>query len=163
MLDKKDYYPLIHVEEIRAILNTISLFGGLDEKQLHTVCTMLKGAHYQTDEAIFKQGDEPTHLYIVRSGDVRIVVNVDTEPHEIADFCQGACFGEMALIGIHPHSASAIAMSDTEILALSSDALHSIYSVDKELFGKLILNVARDACRRLHRADATLLEYFNKK
>ena len=161
MPEEKAYYPLIHLDEIKGILSKISFFGGLSERQLKAVYELLKGVRYKKDEIIFKQGDDPPYLYIIKSGEVRIVVDIDTEPLELADFREGACIGEMALIGIQPHSASAVAITDTELMVLSSDALHSIYTMDKELFSLLILNIAREACRRLHKADEVLLHYVH--
>ncbi|MBN1493431.1 MAG: cyclic nucleotide-binding domain-containing protein [Candidatus Omnitrophica bacterium] len=163
MADKKKYYELTSVNEIKAILKKISLFGGLTEKQLKTVYKLLKGVRYKKDDIIFKQGDDPRFLYIIKSGEIRIVVNIDTEPLELADFREGACIGEMALIGIQPHSATAVAIVDTEFMVLSSDALYSIHTTDKELFSLLILNLAREACRRLHKADEVMLHYVHNQ
>jgi len=71
----------------------------------------------------------------------------------------GRCFGETSAIGILPHSASAVAVEDTELIVLSTRALHRLYLEDTKLFGMLILNIAREACRRLHRTDEILLHY----
>jgi hypothetical protein len=46
---------------------------------------------------------------------------------------------------------------------LSKKALMSIYESDKELFGILILNIAREVCGRLHSTDDILLHYLLKK
>ncbi len=75
----------------------------------------------------------------------------------------GDCFGETAAIGIQPHSASALAVEDTELIVLSRAALLSIFDSDKELFGMLILNIAREACRRLHKSDEIFLHYVRAK
>jgi CRP/FNR family transcriptional regulator, cyclic AMP receptor protein len=161
MVAEKKHSMLINAKEIKAILNKIAIFGGFSRKQLDSFLRLLKCITYKKDEFIFKQGDEPTHIYIIRSGEVRIVVNVETEALVIADFREGDCFGETAVIGIQPHSASALAIKDTELIVITAEALLSIYKSDKELFGKLILNIAREACRRLHKADKVLLHYVH--
>jgi CRP-like cAMP-binding protein len=161
MVADKKYYSLVNIAEVKAILSKIAIFGGLNSKQLDSLFRLLKLVTYKKDEFIFKQEDEPTHIYIVRSGEVRIVVNVEAEALVIADFREGDCFGETAVIGIQPHSASALATKDTELIVITAEALLSIYKSDKELFGRLILNIAREACRRLHKADEVLLHYVH--
>jgi CRP-like cAMP-binding protein len=161
MAVEKKYYSLVHIAKVKAILNKIAIFGGLSEQQLDSLFPLLRRASYKKDEFIFKQGDEPTHIYIVRSGEIRIVVDIDTEPLAIANFKEGDCFGETAVIGIQPHSASALAIKDTEVIVLTAEALLSIHKSDKDLFGRLILNIAREACRRLHKADEVMLHYVH--
>jgi CRP-like cAMP-binding protein len=67
------------------------------------------------------------------------------------------------VIGIQPHRGTAIAMTDTDLIVLSRNTLLSIYESDKELFSILILNIAREVCRRLHESDDILLHYVLKK
>jgi CRP-like cAMP-binding protein len=160
---KKIYLPLLDIENVVPILNKIAIFGGLSQKQLYFLFRLLKKVSYCAQEYIFKEGEEPSHIYIVRSGRVKMVVGVEDTPLEIISFGVGQCFGETSVIAIEPHSASAIAVEDTELIVLSRQALLSIFDADKELFGMLILNIAREACRRLHRTDETLLHYFSTR
>ncbi|OGX37806.1 MAG: hypothetical protein A3D87_00730 [Omnitrophica WOR_2 bacterium RIFCSPHIGHO2_02_FULL_50_17] len=157
------YYPLFDIENILPILNKIAIFGGLSDKQLYTIFRLLQKVSYKAGDFIFKQGDSPSHIYIVRSGRIKIIADADETPLEIITFEVGDCFGETAAIGIQPHSASAVAVEDTELIVLSLAALLSIFDSDKELFGMLILNIAREACRRLHKTDEILLHYVRVK
>ncbi len=159
----KRYLPLLNIKDVLHILNKISIFGGFNEKQLNIVFKLLKKVSYKEGERIFDEGSEPTHIYIVRSGEVKIVIDADNEPLEIFAFKPGNCFGETALIGIQPHSATAIAVVYTELIVLSGEDLLSISEQDKELFGLLLLNIAREACRRLHKTDEILLHYVHRK
>ena len=81
--------PLLDVEDVRPILNEISIFAGLSEKQLHTLFRLLEKAHYKTGEKIFEQGSRPSHIYIVRSGSVKLVVNAEQTPLELIVFEEG--------------------------------------------------------------------------
>ena len=160
--EKKQNHSL-NIEEITPILNKISIFGGLSEKQLHTLFQLLEQVSYKTDEYVFKQGTDPSHIYVVISGTVKIIMEENGTPLELITFSEGHNFGETAVIGIQPHSASALAIEDTELIILSRQALLSLHESDAELFGILILNIAREACRRIHNTDETLLHYFCKK
>lgn len=160
--NKKQNHSL-NIEEITPILNKISIFGGLSEKQLNTLFKLLEQVSYKADEYVFKQGSDPSHIYIVISGTVKIIMEENGTPLELITFSEGHNFGETAVIGIQPHSASALAIEDTELIILSRQALLSLHDSDAELFGILILNIAREACRRIHNTDETLLHYFCKK
>ncbi len=153
--------PLLEIERVLPILEKISLFGGLTEKQLATLFRKLDVMHVAQDEYIFQQGDAPSHIYIVLRGRVRVFVSADGTPLELVEFNEGRCFGETSVIGVQPHTANAIAVEASDLMVLSRQALHTIFDEDKELFGMLILNIAREAARRLHAAEETLLHYFS--
>ena len=67
--------------------------------------------------------------------------------------------GETSVIGIVTHGATAMAMEETDLIVLSRQAILSLYKSDVELFAVLIWDIAREACRRLHKADEVLLHY----
>ena len=163
MNDNNSYEPLLDIENVLTILNKISILAGLSESQLYTLFRLLYKISFKPNETVFKQGDQPDHIYIVKKGKVKLVVYEDDTPLELIVFDEGQCFGEVSVIGIQPHKATAIALDDTELIILSRKALMSIYESDKELFGILILNIAREVCRRLHATDDILLHYLLKK
>lgn len=160
----KDSIPIKELDEILKILNKISIFGGLNSRQLAFIFNLLKKVHYAPGEFIFKKGDNPSHIYIVESGEVELALEVE-EGHFLAKaiFTVGQCFGETSVIGIQPHTAHAISKMECDLIVLSRKALMSIFNEDKELFSLLILNIAREACRRLSEADEGLLHYFSDK
>lgn len=160
--EEQRQFPL-DVDHVMSILNQISLLGGLTEEQLHRIFPLLGSMRHEKGAVIFEQGGRPTHIYIVQSGCVKMVVDVDGTVMELIEFGTGQCFGETSVIGIQPHSATALAMEDTELIILSRDALHSLYKTDKDIFGMVVLNIAREACRRLYHTDEILLHYALSK
>lgn len=146
-------------EAIRPLVNAISILGGLNDQQLRSIVARMDEASYASGTRIFEQGQSPSHIFVIRRGRVRIVANIDSEPLELVEYGQGQCFGETSAIGIEPHSATAVAVEPTDLLLLSAQALHDLYKTDPPLFGMLILNIAREACRRLHRTGETFLHY----
>lgn len=163
MDDRKTYEPVLDIQNVLAILNKISIFAGLSDAQLYTLFKRLNKVTFRANEIVFKQGDKPSHIYIVKTGKVKLIIREDDTPLELIEFDVGHCFGEASVIGIQPHQGTAIASTDTELIVLSRTALISIYDSDKELFGILILNIAREVCRRLHATDDVLLHYLLKK
>lgn len=152
-------YPLVHVEGVLSILNRIAIFGALDDRQLDAVLRLLEVETYQKGESVFEQGQSPTHIRIVKSGLIRIVEHLHETPLELYQFGVGDCFGETSVIGISPHTASAVAVDDVELLVFPREKLFGLYDADPKLFGLLILNIAREACRRLNQTEEVMLHY----
>jgi CRP/FNR family cyclic AMP-dependent transcriptional regulator len=146
-------------EEILPVFDKISLFGGLDKVQTSGLLSLMGQVSYSEDEEIFLRGAQPSHIYIVVSGRVRLDFGVPDHPLAELHFDAGDCFGETSVIGIQPHVASAIADQATQLLVLSREALMSLYATDTNLFALLVLNIAREAARRLHEADKRLSEF----
>jgi CRP/FNR family cyclic AMP-dependent transcriptional regulator len=159
---KRQLFPM-EIADVLPILNEISIFAGLSEKQLNTLIQLLEKTCYTKGEKVFEQDSQPSHIYIILSGSVKVVINEKSDPLELIVFGEGYCFGETSVIGIQPHAATAIAVEDTELIVLSRNALLSLMKIDLELFSILILNIAREACRRLHKTDEILLHYVLRK
>jgi CRP-like cAMP-binding protein len=162
MADNKKYGQLTEIENILSILNKISIFAGLTDEQLHSFFQLLETIHYEAGETVFKQGDRPSYIYVIRSGKVKLVATKDETPFELVVFDEGQCFGESSVIGIQPHAATAIAVEDTELIVLSRQAMLSIYKSDLALFSTLIMNIARETCRRLRSSSEIILHYVQK-
>ena len=156
---EKQLFPLLDIEDVLPILNDISIFAGLSDKQLYTLFRLLEKAHYKTGEKVFEQGSQPSHIYIIQSGSVKLVINEKLSPLELIVIEEGHCFGETSVIGIQPHAATAITVENTELIVLSRNVLLSLLKTDLDLFSILILNIAREACRRLHKTDEILMHY----
>ena len=155
--------PLLEVENVLPIVSKIALFGGLSDKQLYTIFRLLETTDYDQGEFIFEAGDAPSEIYIVWQGSVELVLDAEGSGLVEAVFGVGECFGETAVIGIERHTAAAVAKEDTKLIVLPREGVFGLWETDKELFGMLVLNIAREACRRLHRADEILLHYFADK
>jgi CRP-like cAMP-binding protein len=158
----KELTPLLDIENLLSILNRISIFGGLDDDQLYFLFKILKQSHYKKGEYIFRQGEVPSNIYIIQKGKVRFIEEVDMTPYQIFEFGEGNCIGEASVLSRQPHVVSAVACEDTVIMVLSKEDFFKIFKKDKNLFSILILNIAREICRRLKSSDDVLLHYIDK-
>ena len=70
---------------------------------------------FKAGSVIFREGDEARELFVIKSGQVRIQIGNRTVTELGAD----SIFGEMALIDNEPRSATAIALTDIELVAVS--------------------------------------------
>lgn len=163
MSEIKATKPLLEVKKVLPILNKISILAGLNDNQLYDIFRMLEKASFTDGEVVFKQGDQPSYIYIIKKGEIKLFVENGDTPFELVSFGEGDCFGESSIIGILPHAATAVAQGDTELVVLSRSTLMSLYESDIHLFSTLILNIAREVCRRLNASSETILQYVNKQ
>ncbi len=163
MSEIKESKPLLEIKKVIPILNKISILAGLNDSQLYDIFRMLEKVTYSEGEIVFKQGDKPSYIYIIKKGQIKLFVENGESPFELVTFGEGDCFGESSIIGIRPHAATAIAQEDTELVVMSRTTLMSLYESDIHLFSTLVLNIAREACRRLNASSEVMLRYVNKQ
>ena len=128
-----------------------SLLGALTDIQVSTLLGSAKQRRYTAGERIFNQGDLPKGLYIVVTGRIDLVVRKNGIYSLEASYQAGDSLGETALIGIQPQVGSAIVVGDeVELLEISRDAFSELYETDLELYGLLMMNIARELSRKFH-------------
>ena len=64
---------------------------------------------------IFREGEQADELFVIKSGYVRIQIG----NRVMADLTADDIFGEMALIDSEPRSATAVAVTDVELVPIS--------------------------------------------
>jgi len=162
----KTYLPVSNIEEVLPFLKKVTVFNGLNSAQLDKICKLLKTVQYGQGEFIYKRGDALSNIFIIKQGEVKMIFEDNGLQLELISFKEGDCFGETSVIGILTHSSNALVVRPTELILLEPGKLLNIYETDKELFGLLILNIARETSRRLHQSNEALIQHMlikNKK
>ena len=161
----KAFTPLEDPDSVVSILSQISFFGGVTDSQRNAIFRRLETAFYQKGEYVVQEGDEPLHLYIVKRGRVEVLVPdpehgmiIGKQRHGV-----GECFGYVALMSMHKHTISAVALEDSEIIVLSRRALHGLKHEDIELFALLMMNLAREMARLLRFTNDMLLKAWHSQ
>jgi NADH:ubiquinone reductase (H+-translocating) len=75
-------------------------------------------AHYEEGEAVFNEGDTGDSLFMILSGQVEVLKRFGDEQRVVGLLGPGEYFGEMALLGRDPRSASARALTPLDVLVL---------------------------------------------
>jgi NADH dehydrogenase len=75
-------------------------------------------AHYEPGEVVFEEGDAGDSLLMILSGQVEVIKRVGSELQQIRTLGPGEYFGEMALLGRQPRSATTRALSALDLLVL---------------------------------------------
>ena len=70
---------------------------------------------YQPGEVIFQEGDQAHHMYVVLQGDIELRVGDRPVGHTHA----GDIMGEMAIVGSHKRTATAVATSPCRLVPVT--------------------------------------------
>ena len=105
-------------------LATIRLFELLDEEELAELAGAIDSEKFENQQTIFNAGDIGDELYIVNYGEVELSVR-DTTGQKIVLKVAGEddVFGEISMLDNRPRSATAVALTDTELFVLDRDDL----------------------------------------
>lgn len=146
-----------------SLLERIAIFGGLELEQQIKLLGLMEERKFVDGECVFKKGEDASNIYVVVKG--QVLLDFEQDDHPLSDIIidRGYCFGETSLVGVQSHVASTYAKGDTHTLILSGQTLYGLYQSDIELFASLILNIAREASRRLHATDELFLRYSQMK
>ncbi len=158
----KTFIPLADIETVVPILSKIAIFGGFEEPQLHKIFKYLEEAVFRQRDYIFRKGDEPSYIYVVKKGKIDLLIKKQQVILRKKSLAVGDCFGEASLMAMHKHTATAIAVEDSEVMVLSRRALLKLQKEDTRLFSLLMMNIARELARRLELTDEILLHYVHK-
>ncbi len=104
------------------VLKKVPIFSELSEKDLLGLIDDFRVRRYKKDELIFRQGDESREIYIVLKGKVRIFkISPAGDETSIDIFSTYDIIGELAAIDNQPRSATAKAVNNVELLAMSHE------------------------------------------
>ncbi|MEO7933271.1 MAG: cyclic nucleotide-binding domain-containing protein [Chthoniobacterales bacterium] len=153
----KVYTPLEDVEPVVAILSQISFLGGVSDAQRDQIFPLLEMGFFKKGEYVTRRGEEPSHIYIIKSGRIDLLITDHEVEVKKREFNVGNCFGEAAMLSMINNTASFVAAEDTELIMLSRRALNRLRGSDPEVFAILVLNLARELARKLQYSDDILL------
>lgn len=107
--------------------------------------TQLKKDRFAANSVIFEEGDNGQSAYIIRSGRVEIRKGVhSSNPLRLAELGKGDVLGELALFDGRPRMASAIALTDVEVIQMSREEfLERLSTMDPAMKGMVLSMVTR--------------------
>jgi len=101
------------------MLKNVPIFSELGRRDLERVSKLMVPRSVRAGEAIIKEGDQAAGFFIISSGKVEVVHDVDGKAERLAELGPGDFFGEMALFEGFPRNATVRAVGDTECLAMT--------------------------------------------
>ncbi|MCC7369729.1 MAG: cyclic nucleotide-binding domain-containing protein [Chloroflexi bacterium] len=107
-------------------LRAIPLFQSLTDQNLRSLARTVTRRVAAAGQVLCREGDGGHEMYVVLRGTVTLTKAAGDRETELGRLESGAYFGEMALIGEAPRSATIRAATDLDYLAIDRDTLMSV-------------------------------------
>ena len=140
------------------LLQTMPIFGAISDESLKFLLERAKEVSVAKDDYFFRENDQGSSMFVLEEGRVAVLKSWVGQTQSLAVLNRGDCFGEMALIEMGARSASVQATEDCTAIEVSIDILHELYQHDLEQFAIIQMNMSREVCRRLRKADDLLFQ-----
>lgn len=139
-------------------LRSISIFGGVTDPALGFLDGHLEPVEVAAGGTFFVQGDLGDSLFVLEEGRAEVVKSRDGRSLVLATLGPSDCFGEIALIGICPRTATVRAVTDCRAMRLASRVLLQLYRDHPKAFTLVQMNLGREIARRLAALDDVVFE-----
>ena len=134
-------------------------FQRLQESELALLADMIVEKTYGTGQTVFQEGDPSSSLYVVRSGTVEIVKQVDGREQVLATLSEGDFFGEMALFEFAPRSADVRVALEATIFEITKDQFDQLVLAEPAIAARVLYNMMEDMSRRVRKASGAAQQH----
>ncbi|MFZ2853236.1 MAG: SulP family inorganic anion transporter [Rhodocyclaceae bacterium] len=146
-------------EAVPLELHEMELFQGRKDATLVDLEACMEKRSWKAGESIYRCGDAGDELYLIRSGEVRLLVSSggSLQMHHIATFGRGDFFGGLAFLDRRPRGNEAVAFQDTQMFVLTLEKFNQLAEEHKRIAFIMLSAIARTLAVRLRHADDELL------
>lgn len=143
--------PRIHRLQVASMLQ--KLFGEMDPAALHALQEQLVWRRLADGEALFRQGDRATSMFVVVTGRLQVIFEEDGNGEganrTLAEVSRGETIGEFALINDEVRSASVYAIRDTDVVEITRPVFEALIAQHPQAMNQ----IARLIVLRLQRTQ----------
>jgi HEAT repeat protein len=144
--------PSLSLMERIVFLLRVPLFADLSPADLERVAEIATEHAYPDGEVIAEQGETGDEMFVVVSGEIRVVVRADARaPVEVARRGAEESVGEMAVVSRAPRMATLVAAGDVRILAIDRRQFERILR-DRPEVALAVMSVLCNRLRESHGA-----------
>jgi len=149
---------------LSAGVGTASLFKPIPHRAEAPCHAHTKRKHYQKRTVIIEKGDESSTLYVLASGRAKVYIADDAGKEVVLrELGPGDHFGELALLGDSPRTASVMSLTDCEVLVLTGPVFKEFLAHHPEVALQLICHLARQVADLTDTAsDMALLTVYGR-
>jgi len=130
-------------------LRRIPFFSELPGDVLKAISGRLHLERYRKGEVVFFEGGSGDSMYLIESGQVKVITDMDGEERLFAYLGPGNFFGEMALLLGEPRSATVKVDIDAELWVLHKADMDELL----EQYPSIAVTISRELSRRLRETD----------
>jgi CRP-like cAMP-binding protein len=139
--------------ELSAKLRHTELFQDFTQQELDQCVDLLDPVSAAAGHVVVRQDEVGDCMYIVVSGQCRVVHHAAGRDINLATMKDGDFFGELALVDEGPRSADVVAVTDVTLLKLSQATVAAVAGVYPTAGFKLLIAIGRIMVGRLRSAN----------
>ncbi len=146
------------IEQITSFIAYIELFKSLNQEELREIALRMKQRNVKARTYIFKENTPRKNLFIIFRGEIELIKSSPFgEEKRLAVFSRYDFLGEGALMDQYPHSTSARALKDSELILIDRDAINDMFREHPTLAARVLSGVARVISRRMRQASTRVV------
>jgi CRP-like cAMP-binding protein len=144
-------------------LRSCEVFAELTDEELLQILPFCREEQHPKDEVMFSEGDEATTFYILEAGQVSLQYMICPQP----EYCQdarilldkpGDFMGWSSLVKPSRMTASALCLTDVNLVAIDSKRLNELMEHDSHIGFALLKELAGSLNKRLKDAKGLTLQ-----
>ena len=147
-------------------LKRAEVFLGLDDGDLNKIAALpsCREESYQSGEVIFRAGDEARYLYVLKEGQVSLVMEVSPKSRQAATkvvvdrITTGGFFGWSSLVEPHFYVMSAICEEPSRVVIISGVELMALFDREYYIGYKVLQSLSHIIGIRLRDMEQVLVK-----
>jgi CRP-like cAMP-binding protein len=140
-------------QETVSLLKRVSMFADVEDEALQALSALAIRKEFPRDTLVCGQDDPGDAMYVISSGQVRVVLYGESGKEVTLTFLRaGDFFGEMALLEDKPRSANVLTTEPSSLLILKREN----FMEHLRSCPRTAINVLGVLCRRLRKADEVI-------
>lgn len=141
--------------EIKEFIKKVELFSNLTDEELDLLLQETQFKKIEKNTLLFSQNTERNHVYVIFSGEVELFKSTPFGYEKRLSFFSKYDFlSEGSLIDDSPHSTSARALLDSEIIEFNSKTLNNVLTTNGQIAVKVLSKISEVISRRLQRTNS---------
>lgn len=113
------------------------LFSGMSDEEFTKTCGEFQVRTYDPGEKVIEEGDSGDSMYLIRSGNAKVVAHITGRRIELAELGEGDLFGEVAFLTGRPRTAEVIALGPLKVYEIGRLDIERIVEKNPEVLSRL--------------------------
>lgn len=144
--------------DLNNFLSRIELFKELSEQELDSISGILDKRYYKPGDFLFSENIQRKNLFLIAKGEIELFKKSPFgDEKRLAIFTMYDFIGEGALLDDSPHSTSARAIGEAEILVINRDKFRELFNENAAIGFKILANIAKVISRRMRSANTRVI------
>ena len=134
------------------------LLQGMEDSEYEKLASILEYRSYKKNVTLFNEGDLSEGIFMIKKGRIKISKAIaGGRKRTIVIFSDGNFFGDLSALEKRPHSASATALTDAEVVLLRCLEFECFLKDDVALLVKILRRLALIASKNLRQMNEKFL------